>query len=74
MAHKKITGLIAGFVTAGLVLTGCSYTSSTTSESSTQAAAASTVNVDTNNGPVKVPVNPESVVSLDNRTFETLQD
>lgn len=73
MAHKRIAGLIAGFIATGLVLTGCSDTT-TTSETSTQAAEASTVTVDTDNGPVEVPVNPESVVSLDNRTFETLYD
>ncbi|MGM5593580.1 siderophore ABC transporter substrate-binding protein [Corynebacterium glucuronolyticum] len=72
MAHKKIAGLIAGFLATGLVLSGCSNT--TTSETTTQAAEAATVTVDTDNGPVEVPVNPESVVSLDNRTFETLSD
>lgn len=61
MAHKKIAGLIAGFLATGLVLSGCS--NATTSETTTQAAEAATVTVDTDNGPVEVPVNPESVVS-----------
>lgn len=61
---------------AGLTLTGCSQTETTSSSSatSTQAAEATTVMVDTDNGPVEAPVNPESVVALDNRTFETLYD
>src|SRR5690606_19488863 len=37
-------------------------------------AAPTTVEITDNYGTVTVPVNPQNVVSLDNRTFETLSD
>lgn len=76
MTRNKLAGVIAGLLAAGLTITGCSQTETTSSSSatSTQAAEAATVTVDTDNGPVEAPVNPESVVALDNRTFETLYD
>lgn len=73
-----------------LALSACSNTSNqpansgtaspTAAESSAaatdapDAAAASTVEITDAHGTVTVPVNPTKVVSLDNRTFETLAD
>lgn len=72
-----------------LALTGCSGKSSNTAATiaSTQAsesaettaaestaAEAKTVEVTDIHGTVTVPVNPKTVVALDNRTFETLSD
>ncbi|MFD2830805.1 siderophore ABC transporter substrate-binding protein [Corticicoccus populi] len=43
-------------------------------EGSDESADAGTVEIEDAHGTVEVPVNPESVVALDNRTFETLDD
>lgn len=43
-------------------------------EGSDEAADGGTVEIEDAHGTVEVPVNPESVVALDNRTFETLDD
>lgn len=82
----KLTVFAAVFA---LTLTGCASQSNNTaateagtqaSESAettaaeTTAAKATTVEVTDIHGTVTVPVNPETVVSLDNRTFETLSD
>ena len=47
---------------------------SATEEESSDDASASTVEIEDAHGTVEVPVNPETVVALDNRTFETLED
>lgn len=72
-----------------LTLTGCTSQSNNTAttEASTQAsesaettaaetteAKATTVEITDIHGTLTVPVNPENVVALDNRTFETLSD
>lgn len=72
-----------------LALTGCSGKSSNTAatvastqasesaettEAESTAAQAKTVEVTDIHGTVTVPVNPKTVVALDNRTFETLSD
>ena len=70
-----------------LALTGCSSNSKTSAETSAQAsesaettvaetteAKATTVEITDIHGTVTVPVNPKTVVALDNRTFETLSD
>lgn len=80
----KLTVLAAVFA---LALTGCQSKSNNTtsteasaSESAettaaeTTAAEAKTVEVTDIHGTVTVPVNPKTVVALDNRTFETLSD
>ncbi|CAM4244388.1 ABC transporter substrate-binding protein [Paenibacillus phoenicis] len=49
-------------------------TATETSAESTEAAKPTTVEFTDSHGTVTVPVNPKSVVALDNRTFETLAD
>lgn len=81
----KLTVLAAVFA---LALTGCQSKSNnttsaetsatesaeTTTAETTAAAEATTVEVTDIHGTVTVPVNPKTVVALDNRTFETLSD
>lgn len=81
----KLTVFAAVFA---LTLTGCTSKSNNTAstETSTQAsesvettaetttAEATTVEITDIHGTVTVPVNPKTVVALDNRTFETLSD
>ena len=64
-----------------LMLTACGSTnadsestSPTDSSQSVESEAPSTVEITDVNGTVTVPVNPQRVISLDNRTFETLSD
>lgn len=83
-AILKPTAMIAA---AALMLTACSKPGSMTAESTetTQATevettapaepeTAETVEITDVHGTVSVPVNPKKVISLDNRTFETLSD
>ncbi len=81
----KLTTIMAAAV---LMMTACSSPSATTNETSetaetTQAAEttadakneeALTVEIKDIHGMVTVPVNPQKVISLDNRTYETLSD
>lgn len=80
----KLTVLAAVFA---LALTGCQSKSNNTTSTETSAsesaettaaettaAEAKTVEVTDIHGTVTVPVNPKTVVALDNRTFETLSD
>lgn len=56
-----------------LILTGCSNTPAST-PSEGDGNEVTTVEITDIHGTVSVPVNPEKVVALDNRTFETLSD
>lgn len=78
----KSTAIMAAAV---LMMTACSSPSSTTTGTTeatetaeTIAAVTSkedlTVEINDIHGPVTVPVNPQKVISLDNRTYETLSD
>jgi iron complex transport system substrate-binding protein len=78
----KSTAIMAAAV---LMMTACSSPSSTTTGTTettetaeTTAAVTSkedlTVEINDIHGPVTVPVNPQKVISLDNRTYETLSD
>lgn len=78
----KSTAIMAAAV---LMMTACSSPSSTTTGTTettetaeTTAAVTSkedlTVEINDIHGPVTVPVNPKKVISLDNRTYETLSD
>lgn len=81
----KITTIMAAAV---LMMTACSSQSTTkttetvenaeTTQAEATAAAKSkealTVEIKDIHGPVTVPVNPQKVISLDNRTYETLSD
>jgi iron complex transport system substrate-binding protein len=61
--------LAIGVVAAGLALalTGCA------AESAPAAESAASVTIETNNGPMEVPVEPLRVAALDNTSFATLQ-
>lgn len=80
----KLTVFAAVFA---LALTGCSSNNTASTKASAQAsesaettvagtteAKATTVEITDIHGTVMVPVNPKTVVALDNRTFETLSD
>ncbi len=78
----KSTAIMAAAV---LMMTACSSPSSTTTGTTettetaeTTVAATSkedlTVEINDIHGPITVPVNPQKVISLDNRTYETLSD
>ena len=78
----KSTAIMAAAV---LMMTACSSPSSTTTgtpetpeTAETTVAVTSkedlTVEINDIHGPVTVPVNPQKVISLDNRTYETLSD
>jgi len=62
--------LLAPALAGALVLTGCgdSGTDETASENT------ASITIDTNNGEMDVPVSPERVVALDNKSFEMLRD
>ena len=66
---NKITILITTLVLL-LAFTGCGKTNTPTDDID----EVKTVEITDINGTVTVPVNPKVVVSLDNRTFETLED
>jgi len=89
MRKSNLPKLTVVAAVLALALTGCSGKSSNTAATvaSTQAsesaettaaestaAEAKTVEVTDIHGTVTVPVNPKTVVALDNRTFETLSD
>ncbi len=56
---------------AALALSACS---STTEAADEEPAAATSVTITDNHGEVEVPVNPETVVALDNTSFDTLSE
>lgn len=66
--------LTALFSASMLALAGCSASAASTSSAASSASEKKTITVTDYYGEVEVPVNPETVVSLDNRTFETLSD
>jgi len=61
-----------------LFIAGCSSSTTESSErqeaSTSESAETETIEVTDKHGTVEVPVNPESVVSLDSRSFETLDN
>lgn len=67
MPRIRSTVAIASMVVASIALAGCSSTAE-----AEDSAGEETITVETNSGAVEVPANPDSVVALDNRTFETL--
>ncbi|QIB69708.1 ABC transporter substrate-binding protein [Aminipila butyrica] len=67
--------LIIFTVVFALMLTGCSNPSKNASTSETSGDVKdTTIEITDVHGTVTVPVNPQKVVSLDNRTFETLSN
>jgi len=76
MGKFKLTVILAIFT---LILAACSNSSNGSGKTETNgqekdSTEASTVEITDTHGTVTVPVNPKKVVSLDNRTFETLAD
>lgn len=79
----KSTFIIAIFAIFALVLAACSDSGNEKENTDDQAndsaeteesAEDTTVEITDAHGTVEVPVNPENVVALDNRTFQTLSD
>lgn len=81
---KKMKMIKAASIAAAsiLLLAGCGDSANNASEDSqtagtsqsSEAETPDTVEITDAHGTVEVPVNPEKVVALDNRTFETLSD
>lgn len=69
MPIRKLTSAAALTLGAALTLSACASTAPAASQ---EEAAADTVVVTDNHGEVEVPVNPETVVALDNTVFDTL--
>lgn len=69
--RKPFKGIAALIAAMAMALTGCS-SDAPSSDSSTPATTATVTVKDAKGMDVEVPVNPETVISLDNRTFETL--
>ncbi|UUI04086.1 siderophore ABC transporter substrate-binding protein [Oceanobacillus jeddahense] len=74
----KSTFIIAIFAIFALVLAACSDSGSENEDADDQtnddSSGSETVEIEDAHGTVEVPVDPENVVSLDSRTFETLSD
>ncbi len=71
MSRTRATTTIAALAAvAAMTLAACSSTEAAPEESAD--AAPATVTIEDNHGSVEVPVNPETVVALDNHVFETL--
>lgn len=65
----RAAALLALASAAALTLAGCGAAAQ---DSDTPAAAADTVTITDNHGSIDVPVNPKTVVALDNTSFDTL--
>lgn len=81
MKKKNHVSLLLVFILAlSMMMTACSGSGSDDTGSDSRSAGsgsseeAAAVEITDSHGTVTVPVNPEVVVSLDNRTFETLDD
>ncbi|QQK07293.1 siderophore ABC transporter substrate-binding protein [Miniphocaeibacter halophilus] len=82
MGNRKIFKLSVLMIALMVIVTGCATSNKDASkdevyENTTEVVEnknTSTVEIEDIHGSVKVPVNPKNVVSLDNRTFETLSD
>ncbi|MBM9464122.1 ABC transporter substrate-binding protein [Aeromicrobium sp. YIM 150415] len=71
MPFRRPIATLSFVAASALVLAGCS---SDDSDDDTASNESSTVEVEDNNGAQTVTSPPESVVALDNRTFQTLSD
>ncbi|TSD64226.1 siderophore ABC transporter substrate-binding protein [Aeromicrobium piscarium] len=71
MPFRRPIATLSFVAASALVLAGCS---SADSDDDTASNESSTVEVEDNNGAQTVTSPPESVVALDNRTFQTLSD
>ena len=70
MAKNRIK-LLAALVAAGMSLAACG---SADEGASSNQSSESTITIEDNNGELQVPKNPKSVVALDNRSFEILNE
>lgn len=73
--RRPASGAAAVIAAASLALAGCTAaddSSTGASSTSAEASADQTVTIEDNEGSKEVPVNPASVVALDNRSFEIL--
>lgn len=71
MPVQRPLAALAMLSAAAFTLVGCSVSDAAPASST---AAATTIQVEDNNGTQTVPTSPSSVVALDNRTFQTLSD
>lgn len=71
--HRSVFAAIALLSVLG-VSACASGTPAAETSAAGETAAATTVVVEDNHGPIEVPVNPKSVVALDNTTFQVLSD
>ena len=78
MKNLSLIKLLAITTSIALILTACGGSTTKTDDTSQEEAqkteVSGTVEITDINGTVEVPVNPQRVVALDNRTFETLAD
>lgn len=70
MAKNRIK-LLAALVAAGMSLAACGSADESTS---TNQSSGDSISIEDNNGSLQVPKNPKSVVALDNRSFELLNE
>lgn len=69
---SRVASAAALTLGAALVLSACSSTGETTDAAESTPAETTAVTIVDNHGEVEVPVNPETVVALDNTSFDTL--
>ena len=70
MAKNRVK-LLAALVAAGMSLAACGSADEGTSSNQ---SSEGTISIEDNSGEVQVPKNPKSVVALDNRSFEILNE
>lgn len=68
MKLRRLTAALASAVALTLTMSACG-----TGSSNDAATGGETISIEDNSGSVDVPKNPQRVVALDNRTFETLE-
>lgn len=66
--------IVASVAAFSLILTGCSASQGSDSDSTSASANGEAISVEDNFGTQEVPVNPERVAATDNRAFEILAD
>src|SRR5690554_5306841 len=69
MTIRRRLAVVPVLAASALILAACGN-----SDSEETGTAAETIQIEDNNGTLKVPADPQPVVALDNRTFETLAD
>ena len=72
-SHDRRPAIAGAVLVAALALSACGQSASG-SDTDAGSADGDTITVETNNGEMTVPVNPERVVVLDNTAMETVSD